>query len=76
MLADKQTCFEKHHHQKYFIKKNKKKKKLKSYICSYIILSCSAFNCTFITNVVIFSIKSELSINPKTSDLLTNSLFF
>ena len=42
-----------HHNQSNF--DQKKKKKLKAYVWSFTILSCSAFNFDFVTNVFISS---------------------
>ena len=40
---------------------------------TFVILSCSAFNSTFVTTAAIFLSKSELCINPEKSDLSTNT---
>ena len=55
MLVDKQTYFENYHHQK----KPLARKELKSYVCTFTILSCSAFNSAFTVNVASFVFKLE-----------------
>ena len=51
-------------------------KRLKSYLFNFPSLSCSASNSAFLVNVSIFWSKSELLINPKISDLLTESFLY
>ena len=72
MLVDKQTYFKNHNNQNNFLLR----KLLKADVFSLIILSCSIFNSDFVAKVCIFSFKSVLLINPETSDLLINYLFF
>ena len=50
-------------------------KKLESDVFNFSVISGSAFNSAFVTNVSIYLFKSVLFINPKISDLLANSLF-
>ena len=71
MSAEKQTNFENHHNQTFL-----PRKQLKLYVCSFTILSCSAFDLAFVANLASYVFNSEFLKRSEISDLLTNSFCF
>ena len=70
----KHNNFEFHHLQKDFFHENNSNQMLE--VSLFYFYYFSALNSAFVASVVIFLSKTELSINPKISDLSTKSFSF
>ena len=72
MLVDKQTYSENHHQPKKIYHENN----LTHAVSIFTVLSFSAFNSAFVTNILNFMFKSEFFTRSEILDLLANSFHF